>query len=183
MTVAALVVINTMALLLHAVFLRNLSRAYQRHSDLERQALQARIVAQRRSEVLDLLACSNDGSPGTRTSWRWVLNQLLADAGVAGYVGQGGVLSLTASPASLQVAGADKQTYILTTQPDELRRVGLLARRQRVIRLDASLHPAARDEAQLLWEHLARERAPDQAPALPRRAEWFLAVVEDRDER
>jgi len=165
MTVAALAAINSLVLLLHAVSLRSLSRVYQRQSD-------AQIVAQRRAEVADFL---------TSGGWRWVLNQLLADAGVAGCVGQGGVLNLTASPASMQVAGADKQTYILTTQPDELRRIGLLARRQRIIPLDASLHPAARDEAQLLWEHLARERAPDQAPALSRRAEWFLAVVEDRD--
>jgi hypothetical protein len=169
-TVAALAAFNILVLLLHVASLRSLGRACQRQSS-------AWIVAQRRAEVLNLLLDGN-GPPGTGTGWQWVLNQLLADAGVAGRVGQGGVLNLTAAPAPcLQVAGADNQTYVLTTQPDELRRVGLLDRRQRVIALDASLHPAARDEAQLLWQHLARERAPDQAPALPRRAEWFLAVV------
>jgi hypothetical protein len=160
LTIAALAIFNTLALLLHTL----------RDQNSLARASQARLIAQRRAEALEIFR--------TPDGWRWVLDQLLADAGIAGRVGQGGVLSLAALPApSLQVAGADGQTYVLTTRPDELRRVGLLARRQRIIPLDASLHPAARDEMQLLWEHLARERLPDQAPALPRRAEWFLAVV------
>jgi hypothetical protein len=162
LTVVGLAAFNTLtlALLLHTLRDQNgLARASQ-----------ARLIAQRRAEVLEIFR--------TPDGWRWVLAQLLADAGIAGRVGQGGVLSLTASPApSLQVAGSDNQTYVLTTRPDELRRVGLLARRQRIIPLDASLHPAARDEMQLLWVHLARERLPGQALALSRRAEWFLAVV------
>ncbi len=180
LTVAALAVFNTLALLLHTASLRDLSCAYQRQSRLERESLQAQVVARRRAEVLRLLSRSPNGnaSPGAEANWRWVLAQLLADAGVAGCVGQGGVLSLTALPAPcLQVAGADNQTIVLTTRPDELRRIGLLARRQPVIALDASLHPAARDEMHMLWEYLARERLSGQAAALPRRAEWFLAVV------
>ncbi|MGD9101509.1 MAG: hypothetical protein PVF45_13590, partial [Anaerolineae bacterium] len=96
----------------------------------------------------------------------------------------GGVLSLSISPAPrFTVAGVGDYVYVFTTLPDELRRIGLLRRKGQVVALDAGLHPAARTEMQLVWEHLASRRLKGQTPTLPRQAEWFLAVGQDREGR
>jgi hypothetical protein len=167
--------LNGLALLMQATALRSLERSYRRQKNLELEVLQAQVVAQRKAEVARLLEKDPDG-------WQRVLGQLLADAlaGADARIGAGGVLSLSFSPAPrFTVAGVGDYVYVFTTLPDELRRIGILRRREQVVALDASLHPAARIEMQLVWEHLASKRLKGQAPTLPRQAEWFLAVMND----
>ena len=165
--------LNGLAILMLTTACRSLERTYRRQENLKLEVLQSQVVAQRRAEVARILADEPDG-------WQRVLAQLLADAlpGAERHthaIGTGGVLSLSASPAPcFTVAGAGGRTFVFTTLPDELRRVGLLKRREPVIPLDAGLHPAARIEMGLVWEHLARKRVHGRAPALARRAEWFL---------
>lgn len=164
--------LNGLALLTQATAFRSLERAYRRQKSLELEVLQSQVVARRQAKVAQLLENDPDG-------WQRVLGQLLADAlaGAGARIGAGGVLSLSVSPAPrFTVAGVGDQVYIFTTLPDELRRIGLLRRKEQVVALDASLHPAARVEMQLVWEHLARRRLQGRAPTLPRQAEWFLAV-------
>jgi hypothetical protein len=135
--------LNGLALLMQATAFRSLERAYRRQKNLELEVLQAQVVAQRRAEVARLLASGPDG-------WRRVLDQLLADAlaGGAGIeieteIGIKGVLNfsiLSTSPVPrFTVFGAGNRTYVFTTGPDALRRVGILRRRERVIPLDATL--------------------------------------------
>jgi hypothetical protein len=173
----ALGVFNGLGLLMQATAFRSLRNTYRRHKSLELEQLQAQVVNQRKAEVQRLLE---------EDRWQQVLNQLLADAlaGPSAFVGQEGILTLSADPAPrFAVAGPSAVVeYVFTTQPQE-QGSGLwqrLRRREPVIPLDAALHPAARVEMQAVWEHLAEKRLRDEAPASPRQAEWFL--VERRRE-
>jgi hypothetical protein len=153
--------------------IRRLERTYRRQKSLELEQLQAQAVERRRVEVERLL--EREGS------WQGVLDQVLADAlpDATACVGREGVLDLNVSPAPrFTVAGVDGRSYLFTTSPEALRRVGMVGRKNRVIPLDATLSPAARVEVQVLWDHLASGRLRESAPALPRQAEWFLVVRE-----
>jgi hypothetical protein len=155
---------------------RSLEHTYRRQKSLELEQMQAQAVAQRRAEVEGLLA--REGG------WRLVLNQVLADAlpEARTRIGQEGVLDLNFAPAPrFTVAGVDGRTYLFTIAPDLLRRAGMLKRREQVVVLDAALSPAVRQEVQAVWDHLASQRLREQAPVLPRQAEWFLIVREARE--
>ncbi len=138
-----------------------LERTYRQRKSLKLQQL----IAQRQARVEELLS-EPDG-------WRQVLSQLLADALDRNVlIGQEGILELSLEPAPrYAVAGEEGIEYRLTTQP--LRGVRLPGRKEQVVPLDATLHPAARMEAQMLWEHLAGGQANG---SLPRQAAWFLEV-------
>lgn len=156
--------------------IRRLERTYRRQKSLELEQLQAQVVARRRAEVEALLA-RPDG-------WKQVLDQLLADAlpEVGARVGPEGVLKVSAAPAPHFVVAGEKDgrlAYTFTTSPDALRKAGVFGRKNPVVPLDASLHPATRAEAQAVWDHLAtRHVRQESIPVLPRQAGWFLVVCQ-----
>ncbi|HEC35805.1 MAG TPA: hypothetical protein ENI39_04630 [Anaerolineae bacterium] len=154
--------------------IRRLERTYRRQKSLELEQLQAQAVARRRAEVEEILA-----QPG---GWQQVLDQLLADAlpEVGARVGPEGVLKVSAAPAPhFVVAGEKGLAYTFTTSPDALRKAGVFGRKNPVVPLDASLHPATRAEAQAVWDHLAtRHVRQESIPVLPRQAGWFLVVCQ-----
>lgn len=151
--------------------IRRLERSYRRQKALELELLQAEAVNRRERDVRQQLA--TDGE-----AWRAVLNQLLADAYPAApvQVGPAGLLSLAVTPGPRLIVAARDGTLVFTTDPEPLRRVGLVGRRETPVPLDAGLHPAARVEMQAVWEHLAAQRLGDAAPVLPRQAAWFVVA-------
>lgn len=151
--------------------IRKLEKTYRRQKALELEQLEAQAVARRQEEVKGLLAQTG--------GWQRVLDQLLADAlpETGACVEPDGLLDVNAAPVPrFNVAGKDGSVYLFTTAPDALRKVKLLDRRDGDIPLDATLHPAARVEAQAVWDHLSAKRLGDQGLVLPRQAEWFLVV-------
>jgi hypothetical protein len=155
--------------------IRRMERTYRRQKALELEQLQTRAVAQRRMEVEALLTQPQ--------GWQTIIGQLLSDAlpEMGDYPAQTDVIELSTTPAPrFTVAGANSNAYLFTTSPEELRRVGILKRREQPLPLDAGLHPAARVEIQAVWEHLAQQRLRENTPMLPRQAEWFLVAREMR---
>jgi hypothetical protein len=158
-------------MLMSAASERSRERTYRRLKSAELEHLQSEAVERRRREAGETLARPN--------GWRKILDQLLADSlpETGSRVGREGVLDLSVLPAPrFTVAGPDGRSYLFTTAPEALRKLRLVSRRDKVIPLDAAVHPAARVEAQAVWEHLVAERLKGSAPALPRRAEWFLVL-------
>lgn len=157
--------------------IRRLERSYRRQKALELELLQAEVVNRREREVRQRLATDPD-------AWRALLNQLLADAYPAApvQVGPAGLLSLAVTPGPRLVVASQTGTLIFTTDPEPLRRVGLVGRREMPVPLDAGLHPAARVEMQAVWEHLAAQRLGDVAPVLPRQAAWFVMAQAENNQ-
>ena len=152
--------------------IRRLEKTHRRQKALELEQLEAQVVARRQEEVKGLLAQTG--------GWQRVLDQLLADAlpETGAQVEPDGLLDMNAAPVPrFNVAGKDGCVYLFTTAPDALRKLKLLDRRDGDIPLDATLHPAARVEAQAVWDHLSAKRlGGDQNLVLPRQAGWFLVV-------
>lgn len=172
LALAAGLAFAALASLTQATAVHCLEKTYRRHKGLELEHLQSHVVALRRAEVKELLQCE-DG-------WRQVVTQLLADAlpGTGGAVDLDGLVDLSVSPAPrFTLAGTGDRSYLFTTSPASLRKVGILTRRDKPVPLDASLHPAARVEVQAVWEHLSASRlSSGRGTSLPRQAEWFLVV-------
>jgi len=152
------------------LLLARLRRAATRPRKLT--ALQAQRLDARRREAHQQLAAHEHG-------WRELWAQVLADT--LGQVVQLATdlpprLAGTPAPYLALPAQDGRVNYLLTTDPERLRRVGLLHRQDRVVHLDASLDHT-RAEVQVLWAHLATRWLPD-APAVPRAAPWYLVVQE-----
>jgi hypothetical protein len=160
--------------LTQAAAVHRLERTYRRHKGLELEHLQAQVVAHREAEVKELLQ-SQDG-------WQQIVVQLLADAlpQTGELVGTDGLIDIAVGPVPrFTVAGTGEHSFLFTTSPLALRKLGILTRKDKPIPLDASLHPAARVEIQAVWDHLAANRlSTDQGVKLPRQGEWFLIVRE-----
>jgi hypothetical protein len=171
--VVAVIVVGVLqgfSVLQHSWVFRSLNRSYRHQKRRELGQLQAHAVAQREVEVRQLLAQNPE-------RWRQVLSQLVADAlGSSTAVGKEGVLELSAHPAPhLTVAGKDHE-YTFTTQPDLLDPEDAPGKTEKVIPLNATLHPAASVEMQAVWDLLATQRLREHVLVLPRRSTWFLVV-------
>jgi hypothetical protein len=166
-------VLQGFSVLQHSWGFRSLNRSYRHQRRRELEHLHAHALAQQEVEVRQLLAQEPEG-------WRQILSQLVADAlGSSTAVGKEGVLELSAHPAPHLTVAGDDQEYTFTTQPDLLDPEGVSGRTEKVIPLNATLHPAASVEMQAVWDHLATQRLREHALVLPRRSTWFL-VVEKR---
>ena len=159
---------------------RDMAQTYRRQKSLELEHLQIQELRHRQAEVdAQLSAQGPDG-------WKPVLNQLLTDAlpDQTGEVkvGAAGMLHLSAEPPQFLVDGDGEHVYLITTAPPPPSgrfRALFGDRGPLIVPLDASLSPAARIEAQAIWQHLI-SKSPQyrnaSLPHLPRQAEWYLVV-------